>query len=87
MANQTMTSLTHVKRDEDGGRVGAPPPIAFNALIFDVSGSTESMGDAPVEQLHELMNQLKEDAIKDDRNIQLSLHTFSSTIKQVFPAA
>tara|TARA_B110000208_G_scaffold59673_1_gene77847 strand:+ start:856 stop:1782 length:927 start_codon:yes stop_codon:yes gene_type:complete len=87
MANQTMTSLTHVKRDEDGGRVGAPPLIAFNALIFDVSGSTESMGDAPVEQLHELMNQLKEDATKDDRNIQLSLHTFSSTIKQVFPAA
>jgi hypothetical protein len=87
MSNNAIPCLTHVKRDEEGGRVGAPPLIAFNALIFDVSGSTQSMGDAPVEQLHELMTQLQEDAKTDDRNIQLSLHTFSSAIKQVFPAA
>ena len=87
MSKNAIPCLTHVKRDEEGGRVGAPPLIAFNALIFDVSGSTESMGDAPVEQLHELMTQLQEDAKTDDRNIQLSLHTFSSAIKQVFPAA
>ena len=81
-----MASITHTKSDNNGKRSGAPPLIALNALIFDNSGSTESMGDAPVEQLHELMTQLKEDALKDNRNIQLSLHTFNSTITQVYPS-
>ena len=64
---------------------GPAPLISLNALVFDISGSTQSMGDAPVEQLHELMTQLKSDATKDDRNIRFSLHTFDTQTNQVFP--
>ena len=62
------------------------PLIAINSLVFDNSGSTESMGDAPVEQIHELMTKLKEDSIKNNSNIRVSLHTFNTTIRQVIPS-
>jgi hypothetical protein len=68
-------------------RSSAPAPlVAINSLVFDVSGSTYSMGDAPMEQIHELMTKLKEDAITNNANIRLSLHTFNSTVRQVIPA-
>ena len=62
------------------------PLVAINSLVFDISGSTHSMGSAPVEQLHELMMKLKGDAIDNDANIQLSLHTFNHTVQQVIPS-
>jgi len=62
------------------------PLVAINSLIFDVSGSTHSMGDAPMEQIHELMTKLKEDAIANNTNIRLSLHTFNGSVRQVIPS-
>jgi hypothetical protein len=68
-------------------RSQAPAPlVAINSLVFDVSGSTYSMGDAPMEQIHELMTKLQEDAVANDANIRLSLHTFNSIVRQVIPA-
>jgi len=67
-------------------RSRAPTPlVAINSLVIDVSGSTYSMGDAPMEQIHELMTKLKEDAITNNTNIRLSLHTFNGTVRQVIP--
>lgn len=83
MSSSTSTSSSSSKRQ--CGK-GPAPLISLNALVFDISGSTQSMGDAPVEQLHELMSQLQSDAIKDDRNIRLSLHVFDSVFRQIFPA-
>ena len=76
-----MSSTTTSRRSR------APTPlVAINSLVIDVSGSTYSMGDAPMEQIHELMTKLKEDAITNNTNIRLSLHTFNGTVRQVIPA-
>ena len=75
-----MSSTTTSRRSR------APTPlVAINSLVIDVSGSTYSMGDAPMEQIHELMTKLKEDAITNNTNIRLSLHTFNGTVRQVIP--
>ena len=86
-----MASSSHSPKGSTSTSRGGPTPsgpaplISLNALVFDISGSTQSMGDAPVEQLHELVSRLQSDAMKDDRNIRLSLHTFDDQIRQIFP--
>ena len=39
-----------------------------------------------MEQIHELMTKLQQDAIDNNTNIRLSLHTFNGTVRQVIPA-
>lgn len=73
------------KGAKSGSTSGVPPLIAINTLVFDVSGSTASMGDAPAEQLHSLLHKFQEDARTNDSNIQVSLHVFSDSISQVIP--
>ena len=79
------TSVRVSRRTKGGSTSGVPPLIAINTLVFDVSGSTTSMGDAPAEQLHSLLHKFQEDARANDSNIQVSLHVFSDSISQVIP--
>lgn len=83
----SLSCLNSIKRTSGGSKQSAVPPlIAINALIFDVSGSTYSMGDAPAEQLHNLLITFQKDAIENNSRILISLHIFADNIRQVFPS-
>ena len=73
----TLSCLSHVKRDTDGHRPPAPPAYVLLSAVVDRSGSMSTMGNVPATGLRDFIAEHKKLA-KEGNIIKFSLTTFDN---------